>query len=746
MAVSMPYADAAGMQAFVDSVSDPASPSYRQFLTPEQIGARFGLPDNQVQAVVDYLKAAGFTVTVVGKNHLSILADGTVAQAEKAFHTTIHDFQTQKNDELGNSRYFSHTTTLTVPAAIAPSIIDVSGLESFTRPEPHLLNPTQTRTLYNLAPMYSAGEQGQGRVVAVSNWTGFRVSNIPLYYSAYGLPTPAGGVGSNVTVIPISGGSGGGTENAEGDLDQQMVLGMAPLCSLRVYDGVGNSPIGVLTAEANDNLADVITESYGWNLSSTTATSAHNLHVSMSAQGITYMAASGDNGTTLNFPYPGDDPEVLVVGGTVATVNGAGARTSEVGWSGSGGGWSTNTASFNVLPSWQHGTGVPTTVNHRLIPDVALNASGSNGAYSFYFNGSQASGYVGTSFACPVFAGSLAVAEQQIISQGGLPPDGAGKRRFGRIQDLFYSQNGRSDVWFDVTSGSNGTLPGGGTSTASAGWDTVTGWGAINFNAFTATIVTTCTAPSITTQPGQRIVCVGGSATFTVAASGTGPLAYQWRKNTVNITGANGTSLTFSPAAVSDAGSYDCVVTNGCGSDTSRTVNFIVNYPASVSQQPTNAAVCGNGSVTFTVAASAQPAPTYAWQVEAPPLNSGSWTDLVDGPLFLNVSSVGTVTGSSTASMVFQHDPSSNEFLRFRCNVVSPCGNDASDPATLKVNSADFNGDGDIGTDADIEAFFACIAGTCCATCGSADFNGDGDIGTDADIESFFRVLGGGSC
>jgi hypothetical protein len=60
--------------------------------------------------------------------------------------------------------------------------------------------------------------------------------------------------------------------------------------------------------------------------------------------------------------------------------------------------------------------------------------------------------------------------------------------------------------------------------------------------------------------------------------------------------------------------------------------------------------------------------------------------------------------------------------------------------------SADFNGDGDAGTDADIEAFFACLAGHCCPRCGSADFNGDGDVGTDADIESFFRVLGGGAC
>ena len=61
--------------------------------------------------------------------------------------------------------------------------------------------------------------------------------------------------------------------------------------------------------------------------------------------------------------------------------------------------------------------------------------------------------------------------------------------------------------------------------------------------------------------------------------------------------------------------------------------------------------------------------------------------------------------------------------------------------------SADFDGDGDTGTDADIEAFFACLAGTCCPNCpASADFNGDGDTATDADIEAFFRVLAGGSC
>jgi hypothetical protein len=71
-----------------------------------------------------------------------------------------------------------------------------------------------------------------------------------------------------------------------------------------------------------------------------------------------------------------------------------------------------------------------------------------------------------------------------------------------------------------------------------------------------------------------------------------------------------------------------------------------------------------------------------------------------------------------------------------------------ADGAAMCCGSPDFNCDGDIGTDADIESFFACLSGACppppCQA--SADFNGDGDVGTDSDIESFFRVLAGGNC
>ncbi|HYE61795.1 MAG TPA: lamin tail domain-containing protein [Phycisphaerales bacterium] len=75
----------------------------------------------------------------------------------------------------------------------------------------------------------------------------------------------------------------------------------------------------------------------------------------------------------------------------------------------------------------------------------------------------------------------------------------------------------------------------------------------------------------------------------------------------------------------------------------------------------------------------------------------------------------------------------------------APCGGGC--PGN-ECGPQDYNGDGDSGTDQDIEAFFACLGGTCCETCfcQGSDFNGDGDFGTDQDIEAFFRVLGGNPC
>lgn len=75
--------------------------------------------------------------------------------------------------------------------------------------------------------------------------------------------------------------------------------------------------------------------------------------------------------------------------------------------------------------------------------------------------------------------------------------------------------------------------------------------------------------------------------------------------------------------------------------------------------------------------------------------------------------------------------------------VCAPCYCGCADPVTVTwAGPADPNCDGDLGTDADIDAFFACLSGHCCATC-TADFNGDGDLGTDSDIAAFWAAFGG---
>lgn len=77
------------------------------------------------------------------------------------------------------------------------------------------------------------------------------------------------------------------------------------------------------------------------------------------------------------------------------------------------------------------------------------------------------------------------------------------------------------------------------------------------------------TPPSITQHPQSRTVPPDASVMFTVAASGTEPLSYQWQKNTGDISGATETSYTINPVAGTDAGNYRCVVTNDFGSATS---------------------------------------------------------------------------------------------------------------------------------------------------------------------------------
>ncbi len=94
------------------------------------------------------------------------------------------------------------------------------------------------------------------------------------------------------------------------------------------------------------------------------------------------------------------------------------------------------------------------------------------------------------------------------------------------------------------------------------------------------TVAVTAGGPVITTPPVSQTVPPGGTATFSVAATGAGTLAYQWRKNGVDIPGATQATLTLANLSAGDAGNYTVAVTNSLGTTVSRAATLIVAQPS----------------------------------------------------------------------------------------------------------------------------------------------------------------------
>lgn len=122
-----------------------------------------------------------------------------------------------------------------------------------------------------------------------------------------------------------------------------------------------------------------------------------------------------------------------------------------------------------------------------------------------------------------------------------------------------------------------------------------------------------CVAPVITTNPTTQSVCAGNSVTFTAAATGTS-VGYQWRKNTVAITGATSSTYTILLATAADAGNYDVVVSNLCGNVTSTAATLTVNPATTITSAPVAQSVCIGSTATFTVSATGSGTLTYQWK------------------------------------------------------------------------------------------------------------------------------------
>ena len=138
------------------------------------------------------------------------------------------------------------------------------------------------------------------------------------------------------------------------------------------------------------------------------------------------------------------------------------------------------------------------------------------------------------------------------------------------VTNAFWGEN-PAGTWSlnvrDVTAGTTGT------------------WSRYNVTTRMGTLVNVNIPPTITEHPSDQTVIYNQTATFTVQASGTAPLYYQWQKNNVDITdgghysGTANASLVITPASTDDEADYRCVVTNSLGSETSDSATLTVLLP-----------------------------------------------------------------------------------------------------------------------------------------------------------------------
>ena len=122
-------------------------------------------------------------------------------------------------------------------------------------------------------------------------------------------------------------------------------------------------------------------------------------------------------------------------------------------------------------------------------------------------------------------------------------------------------------------------------------------------------------SPSITIQPAAQTAAVGGSATFSVTASGDATLTYQWSRDDVALPSAQSATLTLSSLTAADAGNYFVIVKNSLGSASSVAVSLtITGLPPAIVTSPTARTITAGSSATFAVVASGSPTLTYQWR------------------------------------------------------------------------------------------------------------------------------------
>jgi subtilase family serine protease len=310
--------------------------------------------------------------------------------------------------------------------------------------------------------------QGAGATIAIVD--AFDSPNVELdlntFSTLYGLPacTTANGC---FTKVDQRGGTAYPVRNAgwEGEinLDTQWVHAIAPLAKIILVEADSNYNSDLFAAEAYaGTVASVVSNS--WSGGEYSSQSFYD--AAMSQTNVTYLASSGDSGGFIG--YPSTSAKVIAVGGTTigldTSANGYVVKSPviETGWSGSGGGCSSQTPSLSYQKPY-----VPTICKKRAVPDISMDADPNSGVLVRLSKQGGYFIYGGTSLSCPMLAGVIGIAN-------GLRADASKQPLSNTLKHLY--DHGLSAAYSrDITSGVAGVWPF--LWKSAAGFDFVTGLG-----------------------------------------------------------------------------------------------------------------------------------------------------------------------------------------------------------------------------------------------------------------------------
>jgi subtilase family serine protease len=482
-AIHLPLRNQAELTRLLHDLYDPASPSFHKYLSVSEFTDRFGPTAADYDAVLAWAKANSFAVIATTPNRRLVAVEASADAVDRALHITVNVY---RHPTEGRT-FYSPDREPTV-LGLSVQLLQITGLNNYVLPHPMLrhkaaANPTGSAPSGEYLPSdlraayYGNGPlTGAGQSIGIFSFDGYLASDVQLYYSTTGMSSSV--PINNVLVGSFNGACTGVTspssatcDDGEQVLDIVNAIGMAPgIQQILFYEGSSNTEI--LNRMATDNAAKVLSSSWGWNPAD--AASDDPIFQEFAAQGQSFVSASGDDGgfNSSTYSFPGVDPYVTEVGGTQLTTTGpGGAWVAEAAWPQSGGGYVSGTP----IPAWQQLAGVVNAANQgsstlRNSPDVAAEADFDNPTV---INGSFVTGYGGTSFATPRWAGFLALVNQQSVANG--------RGTVGFINPTLYNLGvspSYAGALHDITSGSNPPTSGGGSAfNAVPGYDLVTGWG-----------------------------------------------------------------------------------------------------------------------------------------------------------------------------------------------------------------------------------------------------------------------------